>query len=288
MHEAQTSTNDSTLSAIDAGADAASAGAGFLRTSGNTPSPQLWTTAAVIQRVIRRFSLLREGLEQHSRTAVFSAALVPLSERGIIHRAPPQALVGKRATGPKVQAMSLKVSTFTAVSTFGLALAALFASSDAHAQSCTTASSHISRAGYDTYRGAAASSNSLLRAYASSVYDVAALNSATFDGTGFTDAELGQLYSGADGGAGFQSTVSTSGVSGTFTLSNANTDGALSGLISRSCSGAVITVNASGIVDPGKISAIDASISKVDFLTNMPATMTITAAATEITGSIAG
>ncbi|MEY2714279.1 MAG: hypothetical protein RIT24_622, partial [Planctomycetota bacterium] len=171
-------------------------------------------------------------------------------------------------------------------------LSAVFAfASDAHAQNCTVNNaSHISRTGYTAYLTAnsLSSSNAALRAYASSIYDVASLGAATFDGTNFTDAELGQLYSGQDGGAGFQATVSTSGVSGTFTLSNANTDAALSGLISRSCTGAVITVNASSIVDPSKIQAIDTSIAKVDFLTNMPATMTITAAATELTGSIVG
>jgi len=208
-------------------------------------------------------------------------------ERGILRSTPPRARCGTRATGPKVLAMSFKVHTFSAVSAFGLAAVVALAS-QAHAQ-CTQGTYRITRAewqAYDSDPNTSGTQVAPLATYTTMIVTNASNASSTFtiDATSFSAAELNTL---------FQAYTSTflgglSGVLGTFTVTNAWTSGLMDDYLSNACTNASVTVDALNMTSVEKLGKVDAYLSWIDSVINLPASATLTVAATEITGTISG
>ncbi|MEY4010672.1 MAG: hypothetical protein RLZZ93_1365, partial [Actinomycetota bacterium] len=194
-----------------------------------------------------------------------------------------------RAQGPKVQAMSLKVSTFSAVSTFALALVGAFAS-DAHAQ-CTQGTYRITRAEWQAYDSDADPNNGIqpptLAAYTTMIVNNASTASSTFtiDATSFSTAELNTVFSTYTG----TFLGGLSGVLGTYTVTNAWTAQLMDDYLSMTCSSATVTVNAASMTSVDKIGKAAAYISVIDAVTNLPAAATLNITnASSITGTING
>jgi hypothetical protein len=183
--------------------------------------------------------------------------------------------------------MSFKVHTFSAVSAFGLAAVVALAS-QAHAQ-CTQGTYRITRAewqAYDSDPNTSGTQVAPLATYTTMIVTNASNASSTFtiDATSFSAAELNTL---------FQAYTSTflgglSGVLGTFTVTNAWTSGLMDDYLSNACTNASVTVDALNMTSVEKIGKVDAYLSLIDSVINLPASATLTVAATEITGTVAG